>query len=83
MYKFAIDPLLQEQVDSLSINWNALLEESDRKDFEVNDFKKNFAEVTKGEVLKFKNELKEEFEKYIHDGPGADHVSLEEGVELL
>ena len=39
--------------------------------------------MTKGEVLKFKNELKEEFEKYIHNGPGADHVSLEEGVELL
>ena len=56
---------------------------ADRKDFEVIDFKKNFAEVTKGEVLKFKNELKEEYERYISNGPGADHVSLEDGVELL
>ncbi len=71
------------QVDCLSTNWTALLDEADRKDFEVNDFKKNFAEVTKGEVLKFKNELKEEFERYIQNGPGADHVGLEEGVELL
>lgn len=56
---------------------------ADRKDFEVGAFKKNFAEITKGEVLKFKNELKEEYEKYISNGPGADHVSLEDGVELL
>lgn len=56
---------------------------ADRKDFEVNDFKKNFAEVTKGEVLKYKNELKEEYERYISHGPGSDHVSLEDGVELL
>jgi hypothetical protein len=60
-----------------------LLFEADKKDFEVNDYKKDFAGVTKGDVLKFKNELKEEFEKYIHNGPGADHVSLEEGIELL
>ena len=56
---------------------------ADRKDFDVGEFKKNFAEITKGEVLKFKNELKEEYEKYIQNGPGADHVSLEEGVGLL
>jgi dynein heavy chain len=83
MYKFPVEEELQVQVDSLSTNWIALLDEADRKDFEVNDFKKNFAEVTKGEVLKFKNELKEEFERYIQNGPGADHVGLEEGVELL
>ena len=52
-------------MDTLSTNWVALLEEADRKDFEVNDFKKNFAEVTKGEVLRYKNELKEEYERYI------------------
>ena len=70
-------------MDALSTNWAKLLEEADRKDFEVNDFKKSFADVTRGEVLKFENELKEEFERYIQNGPGADHVSLEEGVELL
>lgn len=70
-------------MDSVAQNWNELLEFADRKDFEVIDYKKNFAEVTKGDVLKFKNELKEEYEKYISNGPGADHVSLEDGVELL
>ncbi len=64
-------------------NWAELLEMADKKDFEVNDFKKNFAEVTKGDVLKFKTGLKEEFERYISNGPGADHVTLEDGVELL
>jgi len=35
-------------------NWEELLDFADKKDFEVNDFKKNFAEVTKGEVESFK-----------------------------
>lgn len=39
--------------------------------------------MTKGEVLKFKNELKEEYEKYLSNGPGSEHVNLDEGVELL
>lgn len=83
MYKYEVAPEINEEVSALSQNWIDLLEMADRKDFEVNDFKKNFAEVTKGEVLKFKNELKEEYEKYISNGPGADHVALDEGVELL
>ena len=83
MYKYTVIATVQQQVDALNNTWIELLDMADRKDFEVNDFKKNFAEVTKGEVLKFKNELKDEYEKYIANGPGADHVSLEEGVELL
>lgn len=31
----------------------------------MNDYKKNYAEMTKGDVLRFKNELKEEYEKYV------------------
>jgi dynein heavy chain len=34
-------------------------------------------------ILKFKNELKEEYEKYVSNGPGAEHISLDEGVEIL
>lgn len=83
MYKFPVEEDLQKLVDDLSVNWVELLETADKKDFEVIDTKKNFAEVTKGDVLKFKNELKEEYEKYVSNGPGADHVSLEEGVEIL
>lgn len=58
----------------MSVNWAKLVDEADLKDFQVNDIKKNFAEVTKGEVLKFKNELKEEYEKYLSNGPGAENV---------
>jgi len=36
------------------INWEELLEFADKKDFEVNDFKKNFAAVTQQEVASFK-----------------------------
>lgn len=56
---------------------------ADRKDFELNEFKRNFSEVTKGEVLKFKNDLKEAYEKYLQSGPGASSVDLAEGVLRL
>ena len=56
---------------------------ADRKDFELNEFKKNFSAVTKSEVNKFKADLKEAYEKYLHSGPGSDHITLEEGVVKL
>lgn len=34
-------------------------------------------------VLKFKQDLAIEYEKYKANGPGTSEVSLEEGVELL
>lgn len=49
----------------------------------MDDYKKNYAEMTKGDVLRFKGELKEEYEKYIVGGPGAEKVSLDEGLNLL
>jgi len=64
-------------------NWEALLNEADKKDFEVNDFKKNFAEVTKADVETFKTQITTEYEKYMSHGPGTLSVGLEEGVELL
>jgi dynein heavy chain len=59
------------------------LEFADRKDFDVNDFKKNFAEVTKQEVETFKGKIKDEYDQYMSKGPGTPSVSLEEGAELL
>lgn len=63
--------------------WEDLFERAERKDFDVNDYKKNYAQMTKGDVLRFKAELKEEYDKYVQNGPGAEHVSLEEGLNLL
>lgn len=83
MYKYSVEEELMLQVSSLSENWNNLIEMAERKDFEANALKKSFAIVTKGEVLNFKNELVEEYDKYISAGPGAEQVALDEGMELL
>jgi len=64
-------------------NWEELLEFADKKDFEVNDFKKNFAEVTKQDVANFKIKIIAEYEKYTSHGPGTFSVGLDEGVDLL
>jgi dynein heavy chain len=49
----------------------------------MDGFKKSYAEITKKDVSNFKEELKEIYEAYKANGPGSDHVTLEEGVELL
>jgi dynein heavy chain len=82
-YKHPVDEDLALAVSKLATDWEELLERAERKDFDVNDYKKNYAEMTKGDVLRFKTELKEEYEKYVAGGPGADQVSLEDGLHLL
>ncbi len=57
MYSYVVKPETQQQVDVLAQSWEDLREMSDRKDFELNEFKKNYSEVTKGDVQKFKEEL--------------------------
>lgn len=57
MYDFEIDEESQKDVENLMINWEFLLEFADRKDYDVNDFKKNFAEVTKLDVKAFKEKI--------------------------
>jgi dynein heavy chain len=83
MYDYTIEEEVQKEVECLMTNWEDLLEFADRKDFEVNDFKKSFSEVTKTEVEAFKVKIVEEYEKYMSHGPGTLSVQLDEGCELL
>ena len=83
MYNYVVKSDVQQQVDVLAQTWVDLIEMADRKDFELNEYKRNFSEVTKGDVLKFKKDLQEAYEKYLHHGPGSEGVTLEEGVTRL
>lgn len=62
MYEYEIEEDVRKEVDGLMAQWEQLLEYADKQDFAVNDFKKNFAEVTKQDVENFKSKIKEEFE---------------------
>jgi len=67
----------------ISSNWAALVEFAEKQDFKVNELKGTFANITKNHVLKFKEDLKKEYERYLAHGPGSSDVSLDKGVELL
>lgn len=82
-YQHPVEETLEAAVARLGQDWEDLLERAERKDFDVNDYKKNYAEMTKGDVLRFKNELKEEYEKYVQNGPGADSNNLDDGLLAL
>lgn len=71
MYNYTIEEELDKEVEVLMSNWEELLEFADKKDFEVNDFKKSFSEVTKTDVETFKIKITEEYEKYMSHGPGT------------
>ena len=62
MYEYEVEEEVRKEVDGLMAQWEQLLEYADKQDFAVNDFKKNFAEVTKQDVENFKSKIKEEFE---------------------
>ena len=64
MYEYDIEEEIKKEVDGLMSQWEQLLEYADKQDFAVNDFKKNFAEVTKQDVETFKSKIKEEYEQY-------------------
>lgn len=71
MYEYDIEEEVRKEVDGLMTQWELLLEYADKQDFAVNDFKKNFAEVTKQDVETFKTKIKEEYEQYNIKGPGS------------
>lgn len=83
MYEYEIDEETDKEQAVLMTNWTDLIEYANKQDFIVNDFKKSFSEVTKGEVETFKQKIKDEYEVYISKGPGTSAITLEEGVEIL
>lgn len=83
MYKYDVSEEDKKKVDSIAENWNELTEFADRKDFEVNDYKQQFKKHTETEVECLQDEIKQQYEKFVNEGPGAEHVNLEQGLELL
>lgn len=83
LHKYETDEEDQKNVNALSTSWNDLLDLAYRKDFEVIEFKQSYAQITKDNVRKFKEELDKSYAEYCRGGPGSMDVSLEEGCELL
>jgi len=56
---------------------------ANRKDYEVGEYKKTYAQITTDGVEKFKKDLAVAYEQYRANGPGTEAVTLDEGLELL
>lgn len=83
MYKYQVAPDDQQIVDKIGTDWGDLVEMANRKDFEVGEYKKTYAQITTDGVEKFKKDLAIAYEQYRTNGPGTEAVSLDEGLELL
>jgi len=56
---------------------------ANRKDYEVGEYKKTYAQITTDGVEKFKKDLAVAYEQYRANGPGTEAVTLDEGLDLL
>mmetsp|Transcript_40960 Transcript_40960/g.47071 ORF Transcript_40960/g.47071 Transcript_40960/m.47071 type:complete len:872 (+) Transcript_40960:2789-5404(+) len=83
MYGFQVEPELHKKAENLGNEWNNLIYQAKKTDFESLQRKETFAKITQKEVLLFIEEIKRAYEKYVEEGPGTDGVSLDRGLELL
>lgn len=83
MYKYQVEPEDQELVDKIGPEWAELVEMANRKDYEVGEYKKTYAQITTDGVEKFKKDLAVAYEQYRANGPGTEAVTLDEGLDLL
>jgi hypothetical protein len=72
-----------EEAFGLGKKWEDLVKEAKRKDKKLKDTKETFANVTKEDVITFKETLKELFADYKASGPGSPDTNLDDGLESL
>jgi len=77
MYEHPIEPEDDLKVAELPGKWEELLEIADKKDFLVLGYKDRFARSTQQIIETFKQEVQKEYENYLSNGPGAEHVTLD------
>jgi dynein heavy chain len=82
-YKFDVEPELHKRANNLGNEWNNLIYQAKKTDFESIQRKETFANITQKEVKQFNEEIKKVYEKYMEDGPGSDNITLDRGLELL
>jgi len=83
MYKYPVNNEDEEAVNNIAKDWEKLCEEADKKDQYIDTIKESYQDLTKQQVERFKGELHKYYEDYIRDGPGAEHVTLDEGLVKL
>jgi dynein heavy chain, axonemal len=84
MYEFKLEKEDQyTRTDNLMNEWNNLIYQAKKTDFDSMSMKDSFAKITQGEVAKFSEKIKKAYEEYIEEGPGTEDISLDRGLELL
>jgi dynein heavy chain len=83
LYNFEVEPDLQKRSDNIGNEWDNLIYEAKKTDFESIQKKEAFANLTVGEVQNFKEEIKKVYENYLEHGPGSEDITLDQGLELL
>lgn len=82
-YSIAVSEGEQAQAEGIADRWRALVARARAKDACLGQVKDRFREVTRNQVLAFRETLKDLERNFRTEGPGNADVQLDDGVQLL
>uniref|UniRef100_A0ABI7Z6S1 Dynein axonemal heavy chain 10 n=2 Tax=Felis catus TaxID=9685 RepID=A0ABI7Z6S1_FELCA len=83
MYNLFPPDAEKELVDNIKSVWSNLFNESVNVDHSLGGIKRTFTEITRGEILNYKQQIEEFAKRFYREGPGSIGDDLDKGVELL
>ncbi|XP_053061953.1 dynein axonemal heavy chain 10 isoform X4 [Acinonyx jubatus] len=83
MYNLFPPDAEKELVDNIKSMWSNLFNESVNVDHSLGGIKRTFTEITRGEILNYKQQIEEFAKRFYREGPGSIGDDLDKGVELL
>uniref|UniRef100_A0A8C9J6D4 Dynein axonemal heavy chain 10 n=1 Tax=Panthera tigris altaica TaxID=74533 RepID=A0A8C9J6D4_PANTA len=83
MYNLFPPDAEKELVDNIKSMWSNLFNESMNVDHSLGGIKRTFTEITRGEILNYKQQIEEFAKRFYREGPGSIGDDLDKGVELL
>ncbi|XP_036076372.1 dynein heavy chain 10, axonemal isoform X2 [Rousettus aegyptiacus] len=83
MYNIYPSNAEKELVDSIESKWSTLFNESVSVEHTLGGIKRTFTEITRNEILNYRQQIEDFAKCFYHEGPGSVGEDLDSGVELL
>ncbi|EPY85817.1 hypothetical protein CB1_000348015 [Camelus ferus] len=83
MYNFFPPDAEKELVDKIESMWLNLFNDSVNVEHALGGIKRTFTEITRGEILNYRQQIEDFAKRFYRQGPGSVGEDLDTGVELL
>uniref|UniRef100_A0A673VC35 Dynein axonemal heavy chain 10 n=1 Tax=Suricata suricatta TaxID=37032 RepID=A0A673VC35_SURSU len=83
MYNLFPPDAEKELADNIENMWKNLFNDSINVEHALGSIKRTFTEITRGEILNYRQQIEEFANRFYSEGPGSVGDDLDKGVELL